>query len=56
MSDKVITELKGLLDGEVIDSIEELADASTDFGRLVHKTPKVIAAPSSAEKAAKVVK
>jgi cytokinin dehydrogenase len=56
MSDSLISDLKSILDGESIESQNELAEVSTDFGRLMHKTPKVIAAPSSAGKVAEVFK
>ncbi|MCG3196483.1 MAG: putative oxidoreductase ORF5 in fasciation locus [bacterium] len=54
-SDSLAADLKALISGEVLDSEEELLAASEDFGRLIHRHPRVVVRPTSAAEVAKVL-
>lgn len=50
-----LDKLKKAIAGKIYNDSETLRDVRTDFGRIVHKTPKAVAVPSSAEDVRKIV-
>lgn len=56
MSDKIVSELKSLIRGEVTDSEPMLEEVSSDFGRLMTKRPKVLVKPESSEEVAAILR
>jgi cytokinin dehydrogenase len=52
----IISDLKRIVEGEAIDTPEDLSNVSQDFGRIIQKQPQIVVRPQNSADVARVVK